>query len=220
MDIDKYIYEKENVISRDVCKEIIKLYESMPNKYYGHTASGIHREVKCTTDYNIPLMTGSPLKAGSGYNYEKEIWKDISNLLKKTLDKHIEVYMTNIYETYDHPNYKDIYIDSFLMHRYNKKIGKYITHTDNSVLMNPYTNMPVDRIVTFIFYINDVDEGGETELWKKIKIKPKAGKLLLFPSCWTFPHSGNIPISDDKYIITGWFYKTNPLARTQPDVNT
>ena len=34
--------------------------------------------------------------------------------------------------------------------------------------------------------------------------KPKQGSLLLFPATWTYPYSGSMPISNDKYIITGW----------------
>jgi hypothetical protein len=51
-----------------------------------------------------------------------------------------------------------------------------------------------------------VENGGETEIWDDFKIKPETGKLLLFPSSWTFPHRGVMPISDNKYIITGWLY--------------
>ena len=42
------------------------------------------------------------------------------------------------------------------------------------------------------------------KFWKRKTIKPEAGKLLLFPASWTFPHCGQMPISHDKYIITGW----------------
>jgi hypothetical protein len=52
-----------------------------------------------------------------------------------------------------------------------------------------------------------VNEGGETEFFNgRIKIKPEKGKLLLFPSTWTFMHKGNTPISSNKYIVTGWLY--------------
>jgi hypothetical protein len=37
-------------------------------------------------------------------------------------------------------------------------------------------------------------------------VKPEAGKLLFFPATWTYPHRGMMPISNDKYIITGWIY--------------
>jgi len=58
----------------------------------------------------------------------------------------------------------------------------------------------------FIFYLNNVEEEGETEIWGHKHIKPSAGKLLLFPASWTFSHCGKMQISSDKYIITGWLY--------------
>ena len=46
--MDKYIYEKENVISKEVCEEMIELFNSMPNKGYGTTAGGVRRNIKKT----------------------------------------------------------------------------------------------------------------------------------------------------------------------------
>ena len=60
--------------------------------------------------------------------------------------------------------------------------------------------------LTYIWYLNDVIEGGETEFFGNYKIKPEVGKLVLFPACWSFPHCGLMPISSNKYIITGWLY--------------
>ena len=203
MDIHKYIYQKENAISLELCKEIIELYESMPNKYFGHTASGIQRNIKNTIDYNIPIKSSK-----WATKYEYDLWKNISNLLLKTLNNNIEKYLNDISMCYEYPNYKNIFVDTLLMHKYESGCGEYKVHTDNEC-KNLENNIPVDRIVTFIFYINDVYEGGETEIWKNTKIIPKAGKLLLFPACWTFPHAGKMPISNNNYIITGWFYKMN-----------
>ena len=202
--MDKYIYEIENVISKEVCKEAIELFNSMPNKNFGRIAAGIKVDIKKSIDYMIPFNNSKK----SICDYESEMWKDIANLLIKSLSKHSSIYFKDIYDTYDGSFYEEYFIDCLMMQRYTKNDGLYKIHTDNSVKIDENFK-PIDRIVTFIFYINDIDEGGETELYKKIKIKPKAGKLLLFPACWTFPHSGNMPISDDKYIITGWFYKNN-----------
>ena len=53
-------------------------------------------------------------------------------------------------------------------------------------------------------YMNDVDEGGETEfLYQQKKIKPKTGRVVIFPASFTHQHRGNPPMSN-KYIITGW----------------
>lgn len=62
-----------------------------------------------------------------------------------------------------------------------------------------------NRAVTFIIYLNDVEEGGETEmLYDPRRIKAEAGKLLIFPSNYMWTHRGNMPISNTKYILTGW----------------
>lgn len=62
-----------------------------------------------------------------------------------------------------------------------------------------------ERVLTYILYLNDVDEGAETEfLYYPRRIKPKAGTFILFPASFSHTHRGNPPISGDKYIITGW----------------
>ena len=61
------------------------------------------------------------------------------------------------------------------------------------------------RILNFLCYLNTVDEGGETELlYYPKRIKAEAGKLLLMPAGYTHTHRGNPPLSNDKYILTGW----------------
>jgi hypothetical protein len=55
------------------------------------------------------------------------------------------------------------------------------------------------------FFLNDVDEGGETEFYfQKLKVKPEQGKLIVFPAYFTHAHKGHIPISNSKYILTSW----------------
>ena len=61
--------------------------------------------------------------------------------------------------------------------------------------------------MAYILYLNDVDEGGETHIIfdkKDINIKPEAGKLLIFPANFCFPHEGKKPISNSKYILVGF----------------
>ena len=62
-----------------------------------------------------------------------------------------------------------------------------------------------NRILAFSVYLNDVAEGGETEfLYQKCRFKPEKNTLLVWPSQFTHIHRGNPPLSNDKYIITGW----------------
>ena len=62
-----------------------------------------------------------------------------------------------------------------------------------------------NRVLAFIFYLNDVEEGGETEfLYYPKRVKPQTGRLLVFPCGFPHTHRGNPPLSGDKYILTGW----------------
>ena len=62
-----------------------------------------------------------------------------------------------------------------------------------------------NRILSWILYLNDVEEGGETEfLYQSLRFKPKAGTFILFPAHFTHTHRGNPPLSGVKYIATGW----------------
>jgi hypothetical protein len=62
------------------------------------------------------------------------------------------------------------------------------------------------RILTWSIYLNDVEEGGETEfLHQSKRINARKGKILIFPASFTHTHRGNPPLSGDKYILTGWW---------------
>ena len=50
------------------------------------------------------------------------------------------------------------------------------------------------RYLAFLWYLNGVKEGGETN-FEGLTIPPKPGKLLVFPPMWMFPHNGKPPIS-------------------------
>jgi hypothetical protein len=60
-----------------------------------------------------------------------------------------------------------------------------------------------NRYLVFLWYLNDVAEGGETDFCDLgVKVEPRAGRLLMFPPYWMFQHAGRPPISGDKYIIS------------------
>lgn len=61
------------------------------------------------------------------------------------------------------------------------------------------------RIGVYILYLNDIEEGGETEfLYLSKRVAPKKGRLVIFPPNFPWTHRGNPPLSGEKYIMTGW----------------
>ena len=62
------------------------------------------------------------------------------------------------------------------------------------------------RVLAWTLYLNDVEDGGETEfLYQSKRIEPKTGKLVIWPATFTHTHRGNPPLKGDKYIATGWY---------------
>ena len=200
LNMDKYIYVHEHSIPDVLCDEIIEKYENEDGRYKGVTMGGVNPNIKDTTDFIIPK------------NQSK--WYKIENFLYKELYGNLSKYLQNNrhhnYEADNNNNHihsffskQNLHIDSFMCQKYNKGIGKYIYHHD---FLNDIKNKR-HRVITFLWYLNDVVEGGETEFCGELKIRPKKGQLIFFPASWCFPHRGRMPISDDKYIITGWFYQ-------------
>lgn len=60
-----------------------------------------------------------------------------------------------------------------------------------------------NRYMVYLWYLNDVPEGGETEFRDLgLRIAARTGRLLMFPPYWMFQHAGLPPRSNDKYIIS------------------
>ena len=203
--MNSFIREYKNSLSTELCHEIIQLFENEDenNKHAGCTVSGVDTNIKHTLDYCIYDR--------KTMNCKNDLWMNIDNLLYSELQNKLSLYITELNNEFlSNPDisYNNFFKQTFLtdtgfmIQKYTKNVGKYVYHTDNyfdNVLMR-------ERVITYLWYLNDVDVGGTTEfLGGSYEIKPEKGKLIFFPSCWCFPHRGNMPISNDKYIITGWF---------------
>jgi hypothetical protein len=198
----EFIREYKNSISVEICDEIIRKFELEEDKYSGRTITGVNTHIKDTTDYVLYDYNNNKLI--------KDIWKNIDKILYDELHHKLKSYITELDDIFfndiSYNLFKNQFLsdDGFMIQKYKQGIGKYIYHHDFKVDMIQNRH----RVITYLWYLNDVDEGGTTEfLGGKLHIKPEKGKLILFPASWSFPHRGNVPISSDKYIITGWFYE-------------
>jgi hypothetical protein len=203
--MEDFLYSSNNSIPKELCDEIILKFhtEKLRN---GVSAGGFNENVKDTLDYAIPD--------------NEPFWKDVKKLLYEELHKNCGYYFEKIQKNIDNDNIQKKYkcIDTnlfditFQIQRYSKEKGKYIYHEDYTI-QNIENRGLSHRIVTYLWYLNDVIEGGETEFfYGDIKVKPEAGKLILFPGHMAFPHKGCMPLSSHKYIITGWLYQSIPQS--------
>jgi prolyl 4-hydroxylase len=77
------------------------------------------------------------------------------------------------------------------------------------------------RYLVFLWYLNDVAEGGETEFCDLgLKFSARAGRLLVFPPYWMYQHAGLPPISNDKYIVSTYLmFPWNSASNSRPLAN-
>ena len=55
----------------------------------------------------------------------------------------------------------------------------------------------------FLWYLNDVESGGETDFPQLgLRVSARRGRLLMFPPYWMYQHAGLPPESGDKYILS------------------
>ena len=97
------------------------------------------------------------------------------------------------------------------------KIGKYDLNNDVKIQRTlpgqgyhawhcEQTDLAASRRMIFAaMYLNECEEGGETEfLYQHKRIKSQPGRILLAPASWTHLHRGNPPLKGVKYMINGW----------------
>jgi hypothetical protein len=193
----KLVYINPDSLSNELCSEIIELFEADNNfKYQGTSMVGYNPNVKNTTDLNITRTA-----------FVDKRWEKIHNVLLKELRHNINLYIEKFQEQINSPGYRlfkgeNLGITNMQVQHYKKNIGMFKYHDDSQIIWEDKAR----RVLVFIWYLNDVIEGGETEFCGTYIIKPQPGKLIIFPAEWTFPHRGLIPKSNDKFIITGWVF--------------
>lgn len=181
-----YIATYENVLPKHLCDEIISDFETNTDQQEQTLLDG-HRSF---TEINIT----------------KHHWNDVQEYLLNTAQQYLGTYMHKF--QIDKKSWPEsLGYEQFRMKRYmpNDK-DEFAFHVD----VGDYAS--ARRFLVFFWYLNDVEEGGETAFRKnqqlpiERRIQPKAGKLLIFPPLWTHPHIGMKPISGPKYIIGSYLH--------------
>lgn len=177
-----FVFEVQDGLPGDVCREMIRRFETHKEQQYEGLIGQRQwkeRSIKKSTDLTI-----------SG----KADWKDIDAILFASMARAITAFRDRY--PYFRGRFKDM---GYVMQR--TLPGEYYHwHIDGG------SHEFSQRQLVAIWYLNDVSgPGGETEfLYQDLKVKPKEGKLLLFPPFWTHEHRGVTLEKGVKYIATTW----------------
>ena len=183
------IWTTENALTDEFCEHVInKFEERVDDQEDGVTGSGYVPNVKQSKDIHL-----------SSY----DAWKPEDDVFYKSLNKHFNIYREHLGPNTYCELAKDCNDVGYQLQR--TEPGQFYTWHHDSI---PYyfDGQLKQRAVTFIWYLNDVDEGGYTEFIDGTKIQPERGRILFFPATWTYMHRGFPPKSNTKCICTGWMY--------------
>ena len=186
--MDKYIKIYDDVIDADSCNMLIGKFESAEEDQYEEVRQVERDKAIAFTQINLANNAD---------------WTSVQNGMLEVFQDYIMHYINdcNIQPkqwptTY---GYEAIRIKRYLDNDYDR----FDSHVD---VMNSETSK---RFLAFFVYLNDVDEGGETEFVQltkpgthiPLKIKAQQGRLLMFPPQWMYYHAGLKPVSNSKYLI-------------------
>lgn len=169
-------------LERDICEKLIEYFEVLSDKQ-----ERIENERKPNfTQLNLTQLS----KENDELNFLHQ------HLIKKTFH-----HKNDYYQFIDERCFpKENAFEQFRVKRYNNDGNDmFDTHVDVT------DHESSRRFLSFMWYLNDVSEGGET-IFDDLVIKPETGKLVVFPPLWMFPHMGKPPISNNKYIVSTYLH--------------
>lgn len=181
-----------NVFSQDFCDKVIEQFNDP--KVKKHNRQG---------DDTIGFSSGLQKKDLRGYFPQMKDGKKMLDAVIKGLDMCYGAYAGK-YSSLQHDqnyNFSNINYTGLQIQRTDPGEGYHVWHHE----WGPEAFDFLSRFLVYTVYLNDIDEGGETEfLHQQLRIKPVRGSVCFFPPFYTHTHRGNPPLKESKYIITGW----------------
>lgn len=211
----------DGVLSPDLCKKLMRKFDKSKNIKPGRTGGGVDTDKKISSDVSIVSNQEFQPEAQEVLqqttrhiiDYFREHYFALIGPLGLTLPdpktgKPVKINQDNFNEIAE-PQLEMLVQNLFRLgdvtqQMYKQGRGGY-PYWHSEVYPQMPHNDALHRILLFMFYLNDVEEGGETEFYyQKMKVQPKQGTMVIAPAYFTHTHRGNIPKSGNKYILTSW----------------
>ncbi len=221
--MDPFIFQLDNALPPEFCQSLMDKFEASPDTVPGRTGGGVDKEKKDSLDLYISrqpswqaecnqisqailkgmiayaraypfIITGaiSPSmqdpQSGKLRNIRHD---DIGNMTDQQISQLIQA----IYR-----------LDEVNLQRYTKGSGGYHHwHSEHFPHPSDQSQRSLHRVLLWLLYLNDVEQGGETEFYyQDTKVRAKQGTLVLAPCGFTHTHRGCVPESNDKYVMASW----------------
>ena len=188
-----FIHIKPQALSKEVCEKFIVNFESSPLVNKGHIFT------------NGKIVEQPDIKSSSEITFNptylnNPVWGDLLKHLVSVIEEGVTEYLLQFSEGLY--NISEFKLDPlFNIQRYYPGEGYHKFHCERGA-----NSKDLRRVLVWMIYLNDVTDGGQTEFYyQKHKETPNQGKLVIWPSDWTYIHRGVTSPTQTKYILTGWF---------------
>ena len=173
----------EDAVPKEWCNRVIELFEQKKENHISRQQIEKGISVTEKSDLHSSLESLDPTFPSMIYNLYKSVYP---------------MYATE-YKLSPKMMQQNVFISGFKVQKTLPTEGYHVWHFESASIDQ------CDRFMVYTLYLNDVEEGGETEfLLQSKRIPSKQGTMCLFPAGFTHIHRGNPPLSGPKYIITGW----------------
>lgn len=186
--LSHYIRVYDDVFSKEFCNELIQNFEAAKEDI-------------------SPAMRHSEHRWEEDYRSFDEI--DITKDIK--FESILDPYYNRIKQVYSH--YKSVVDNPFFPQTYafeDARMKKYEpnNHDQFGWHIDVGDKASASRFLVMFAYLNDVEEGGLTRFKSDTDfvVQPKAGRIVLFPPMFMYPHIGEKPISGPKYILSTYVH--------------
>ncbi|WP_297923110.1 2OG-Fe(II) oxygenase [Metallibacterium sp.] len=178
--LESYVISFDDALDRGFCDQLISQFEGMKSQWYrGGAAQMVGLAESSWAELNISAFADDAFK-GFFLSLIDKYLSEYNNRLKLTRSVPLR------------PRYEDLRMKKYSVAT-NDKFQPHFDSTDIHPL----------RYLVFLWYLNDVVDGGETEFCDLgIRVQARAGRLLMFPPYWMYQHAGLPPLSNDKYILS------------------
>jgi len=227
-----FIEVYDDAIDADLCSRIIERFETSKDLQPGRTGHGVDREKKHSLDLTIsdrpewkPLQTELvkrtfPFLKQYASKYSFSLMGALSPTVRDPESGSPTTLSIDNFERVGTPLLDELVpkiyrYGSINVQKYQANEGGY-PHWHSETFPQDARCEALHRVLFWLYYLNDVDVGGETEFfYQQRSVTPRTGRLVFAPAGFTHTHRGNVPRSGDKYVVASWvmFQRAESLFR-------
>lgn len=235
--MDDFITVIDDALPNGLCQRLLEAFDASPHRQPGRAGGGVDTTKKISTDL---ALTAHPAYDG--------LVREVSAVTGQHLADYFRRYHFALIaplgltvdpgdgrppQALTHDNFAELgaarvpqlmqalyRLGPLQAQRYAAGVGNY-AYWHCEVYPQPPHNEPLHRTLLYMYYLNDVAEGGETEFfYQQRRIQPRAGRMVIAPAYFTHTHRGCTPRSGDKTILTSWvlLQRAEALYGTGPAV--